>query len=327
MRNYIAFSFGVFLGLAMLVLLIQLQEGVPTSSSKWAHDLYHVKEEHARAAHSNKLLIVAGSNSLFGISATELEEKLHRPTTNFGVHAGLGLSYILERSKGSLIPGDIVYLPIEYALYQQDAAPSSQLMDFLLARDPEYFRSLPIAHQILGYANVSFGRIFEGLSGGSDRYEGRSAKVYNVGNVSPSGDQIRNSLEQAMSYTARLKGLQPKDIGNGKISEYSKSVLRQYFSWARENKICIVGAPPNLMYFEEYDSERFLDFFDEIVDFYRAEGVAFAGRPVAYLFPDSYFFDTEYHLNETGVAHRTRLTVRDLAGRMDGYCSYDAARY
>lgn len=320
MRHIGAFSAGIFLGIAMLIALIHLQEGVPTSSSKWANDLYRVKERHASHSRSPKLLLVAGSNALFGINAIEIEKKYNLPTTNFGTHAGLGLRYILDRSKRSLNPGDIVYLPLEYALYQQDSAPPAQLMDFLLARDPEYLHSLPLLEQTLGYANVSFARIFEGLRGGNDRYLGSSANIYNVTNLDNWGNQLNNTVDLGTIHKDKLAKLQPKDIGGGDLSDYSKRVLRSYFAWAQNNSICVIGAPPNLLKFEEYESENFSNFLMKIRKFYLDNNVHFSGDPADYLLPKHMFFDTEYHLNSSGVAARTIRTLNDLGDDLFSHC-------
>lgn len=321
MRQILAFSVGVVLGAALLIALLVAQEGTPTPSSKWAYDLYRVKESHAAKSESGKLLIVAGSNSLFGIDAAKLERELGIPTTNFGVHAGLGLHYILERSKRSLHKGDIVYLPLEYALYQQDTTPSQQLMDFAIARDPQYLHSLSIDKQFLGYANVTFSRIFEGIRGGDNRYLGRSAQLYNVKHVDARGNQINNTKDSAAVYHEKLSKLKAKNIDKGKVSSYSKDTLQKFFNWAKQNGVCIIGAPPNLLDFPEYRSDTFATFIDNIRDVYDMAGLQFVGDPYDYLLPEELFFDTEYHLNSDGVAIRTQMTINDLAGNLPAGCN------
>lgn len=320
MKHIITFSAGFFIGIGVLGILLIKQEGVPTSSSKWASDLYQAKEAHARSRRENKLLIVSGSNSLFGIYSLLLEQKLGIPVTNFGVHAGLGLGYILDRSKSSLREGDTVYLPLEYSLYQQSSTPSAQLMDFLLARDPKYLHSLPLTEQFFGYANVSLGRIFQGLSGGSDEYRGRSAKVYNINNIDESGNQINNTLEKSSSYAHKLETLKPKDIGDGNISEYSKYLLQRYVKWAENNGICVIAGPPGLMKFKEYESHEFKIFLKKILNFYNELGVVFAGTPSEYLLHRNLFFDTEYHLHEEGVIIRTKMIIEDLGSNLSVHC-------
>ena len=320
MRNIIIFFLGSFTGVILLVSLILLQEGTPTSSSKWASDLYRAKEQHASKSTSEKLLIVAGSNSLFGIHSLELERNYHLPVTNFGVHAGLGLKYILDRSKKSLKAGDFVYLPLEYALYQQESAPSTQLMDFLLARDPEYFHRLSITQQIQGYVSVPFSRILEGLMGGSDEYLGSSSKTYNIRNIDGPGNQIKNSPELAKNHALKLSNLGPKSFGDGDISDYSKKLLTDYIEWTRKNGVCLIPAPPNLMSHEEYSSGVFPAFTQKIKQFYADMEIHFIGEPENYLFPKHLFFDTEYHLNTAGVAMRTALTIEDLGDNLATHC-------
>ncbi|MBY6190727.1 hypothetical protein KUV22_09900 [Microbulbifer agarilyticus] len=312
MRYLITFFIGVLASAGIVALLVMVQEGVPTSSSKWASDLYQLKDAHARASGEPKLLIVSGSNSVFGINANTIKDTYSLPTTNYGVHAGLGLRYLLERSKRVLNEGDIVYLPLEYALYQQTPKPSSQLMDFLLATDPEYFQSLPPYEKLHGYLNISFSRIWEGIKGGSNRYQGSSAKIYHVMNIDKSGNQRAESIEQAGIHTDKLANLPPKDIGNGELTAYSREILTGYFEWAQSKNICVIGAPPNLLYHEAYKSDNFQQFFRGIVSFFNSNDIPFAGSAKDYLLPVDLFFDTEYHLNANGIESRTQLTVRDL---------------
>lgn len=320
MRHLTAFIFGILTGFVLLISFVFMQIGTPTSSSKWASDLYAVKELHANQRLNRKLLVVAGSNSLFGIESSLLESRFQIPTTNFGVHAGLGLKYILDRSKRSLNKGDIVYLPLELDLYQQDVAPSAQLMDFVLARDPQYLYSLPLNQQILGLANVSIARIIEGLRGGSDQYLGSSSGIYNVNNVDSSGNQTNNTLENAGSYSSRLDGLIPKDIGDGEISLHSKNLISDYVHWAKENGICVIAGPPSLMKFKEYESEKFLRFLGMAKDLFSELGVHYVGSPVKYLLPRELFFDTEYHLNKRGATIRTKRIIEDLGADLSAHC-------
>ncbi|AQQ66304.1 hypothetical protein Mag101_00545 [Microbulbifer agarilyticus] len=324
MRYLFTFFAGVLLCAAAQILMIHVQEGVPTSSSKWAADLYQLKERHAKKYSTEKLLILSGSNSLFGIYTPALENAYGVPTTNFGVHAGLGLRYILDRSKRALNSGDIVYLPLEYALYQDSEIPSPQLMDFLIARDPHYFRTLPIRERILGYTSLPISRIVEGLQGGSDRYQGQSAKLYNVANVDESGNQLQQSVSPQMSNRGQLATLKAKDISDGNLTSHSQRVLSEYFAWARKHNICVIGGPPNLLDDPEYHSARFDQFFKVVLDFYASNDVPFAGHPSNYLLPIDLFFDTEYHLNAKGIKLRTELTIshlgedpRSLCGRYD----------
>ncbi|GAB2516170.1 hypothetical protein GCM10008940_18510 [Microbulbifer agarilyticus] len=285
---------------------------MPTSSSKWASDLYQIKDAHAQSSVDPKLLIVSGSNSVFGIDTNTIQDTYALPTTNYGVHAGLGLRYLLERSKRVLNEGDIVYLPLEYALYQQTPQPSSQLMDFVLARDPQYLHSLPPYEKFHGYLNVSFLRIWEGIKGGSNQYQGRSAKFYHVTNIDKAGNQRAESIEQAGKHTDKLAKLPPKNIGNGKLTTYSQEILKEYFEWSQSKNICVIGAPPNLLYHDAYQSDKFQQFFQGIEQFFTSNDIPFAGSPEDYLLPINLFFDTEYHLNAKGIESRTQLTMRDL---------------
>lgn len=63
-----------------------------------------------------RLLLVGGSATHFGVDARQVEQGVHIPTYNLGLHAGLGLDAILGSVVGHIRPGDRVLLFPEYEL-------------------------------------------------------------------------------------------------------------------------------------------------------------------------------------------------------------------
>src|ERR1700739_1843921 len=75
------------------------------------------KHNRLKQAGNNRLIFVGGSNLNFGINSEEIEKELNLPVVNLGLHAGLGLDFILNEAMSEIKQGDIVVLSIEYELY------------------------------------------------------------------------------------------------------------------------------------------------------------------------------------------------------------------
>ena len=60
------------------------------------------------------------------------------------------------------------------------------------------------------------------------------------------------------------------------------------------------------------DHVMFKETLAKIEKFLKAEGIEIAARPRDFNFPQNYFFDTHYHLNEEGKKHRTRVLAAKL---------------
>jgi len=61
-----------------------------------------------------RFLFVGGSNLAFGLDSTMVEEAAGLPVVNCGLHANLGLQFMLNRARIHLTEGDIVVLCPEY---------------------------------------------------------------------------------------------------------------------------------------------------------------------------------------------------------------------
>ncbi|RUA00014.1 MAG: hypothetical protein DSY89_07400, partial [Deltaproteobacteria bacterium] len=69
------------------------------------------KEKIAKSIQTKKIVIVAGSNALFGIKSKMLSKALHMPVLNYGVNAGIELPLTLELAKRtSQTPGEFIFV-------------------------------------------------------------------------------------------------------------------------------------------------------------------------------------------------------------------------
>jgi len=305
--NIIIASFCFCCFLYISILYIQL--GNETQGSRWVYDAYNLKEEAASEILEPKIVIVSGSNGLFGVDSDLLSHHLGKPVVNYAVHAGLGPAYILYKSKKVLKPGDIAILPIEYSHYQHENI-SSVLLDYILSRDVDYFRGLTIEEKIDAILRVSISRTLLGLKNNKSSVP---IGVYGIHNINSYGDQVNISMKDMSPSDIRHRdNLKETQIKGSTVSNKTKDLLHNYIAWAKNNNITLIFTPPNYMYFEYYDGKEFVDFLRNINLFYNGENALYIGNPQDYMFDKKFYFNTTSHLNKNGVERRTLQMIKDL---------------
>jgi len=78
--------------------------------------LYAMIKKHraAEESASPKIVFIGGSNLPFGLNSERISDETKMPVVDMGLHAGLGLKFMLEEAKPYIRKGDIVILVPEY---------------------------------------------------------------------------------------------------------------------------------------------------------------------------------------------------------------------
>jgi hypothetical protein len=285
------------------------QLGAITGSkvSEDIHEGYYERVKQANEITGRKLIISAGSNTLGGIIGQEIEETLNIPTVNIGVYAGLGMHYILEKTKTLAKPNDIILLPLEYEHYLYDGELTRELIDYTIARDEQYFTNLPLIKRARFVFSTPISRLIRGMNARlspSDIKRQTSTSVLKMVFAENTDQEIPPEILKRLS---RLKPRLPAK----KLDKNSQSweLLRNLKKWCLQNQITLIATFPNFMYFKEYEAQKERSFFNKIIDFYNKEGIFLMGDPYSFMYPKSYFLDTRYHLNRRGRAVHTAKVI------------------
>src|ERR1035437_4918237 len=129
-RFYLAVAIGFVLTTLVWLAGLEAQLGAPTPTSRWVFEAYQKKARIAAAKPSPRILIVAGSSALFSLDSAALSRVWGRPVVNMAVNAGLGVHYILWQARQVARAGDMILLPLEYALFVDDDRPNAQIVDY-----------------------------------------------------------------------------------------------------------------------------------------------------------------------------------------------------
>jgi len=307
----VALPCGLLLAIGFFIGLLHTQLGVPTESSRWTYEIIQKKRGIADATPGPRLIIIGGSNGFFGIDARVIEEQTGVRTVNFSNHAGLGLDYILNLSEKTARPGDTILLSLEYEFYGV-GFNRDIYADYILSRDPDYFRQMSWWETINMATRIPFTRIQKGWRIRHTPEKVRDHAPY-ADSLNSHGDEIGNTVANRpatakdLQFTAEplLKGL-PSDRTPGFAS------LRKFLAWAKANHITVLATFPNIVYHPEYDQPPARQAIQTITDFYRAEGVPVVGTAREVMLPVDQFFNTYYHLTDEAALARTQRLVPEL---------------
>jgi hypothetical protein len=309
------------LGLALVAALyfgaIWLQLGVATPSSQWAYDINQRKAEIADKIARPALFLVGGSATLFGDNAVVIEHETGVPTVNLGTHAALGPAYILYLARRGLRPGDTVLLTMEYELLDwggttKNAWADPLMLDYLIARDPAYLRSLPLKDQLEIALRVPFKRLKDGLKGWLHPLEIRTpGVVYDARLLDDRGDQTghKESL-RIVNSPHILKPITPL-VGGLSAQPSGMEDIRGFCRWAATNGVRVIAVPPPLAANPAYAKPPAQQTEACVRKFYQELGVSLLGVQEDWLYPVNEFYDTNYHLTEEAARrHSQRLAER-----------------
>jgi len=299
---------GFLLGCIIYLLGVFYQIGAPTDTSFPTYERYKIKFSRANSLNIPKLVVVSGSNADSGISCKMIQEETGVVCANGAGNVALGTDYILSIARSLIKPGDIVILPLEYELYV-DLKLNDQLIDYVFARDPKYFKSADLMTQIRLISGISFERLILGIISKTkiikSKTVGESYKFINE-----YGDRI--NIREADMTEKELKLIteaKPIIISGYVKSSHNMIRISKFVDWCHKNNIKVIATWPNTISFEVYKESRYQEFFQSIEDFYKNLSVPLLGKPIDFMYDKSMFYDSVYHLNDRGVSHRTRQLI------------------
>lgn len=324
MRFFTGLIIGLFITAMLWLLAIYAQLNNPTPS--WVHHAYELKTAAAQRIEQPKIVLVSGSNALFGIESQQMQQAWQRPVINYGVNAALLLPYILHKSKTVLKAGDIALLPIEYPLYLYNGASNAQLIDHILAREPTFLGQISWQEAFMTLWQISLTRIWQGYHP-SDAQPPKHV-LYGTHNIDPhTGDQLNTSQQQIQGQELKewqaLHNLKPHQYGKeDNPHNLAWDYLRAYIHWAKQQQVCLIFIPSAFHQHPSYrDNPVEQQFYSTLPEKIRALGVPYIGDPFDYMYPLDDLFNTEYHLTAEARQRHTAKLIQDLGDDLSQHCT------
>lgn len=280
-------------------------------------DLFVFKEKLMENSQPPRLVIMAGSNALYGLNAKIISEETGVPTVNFAIAAPMLLPYRIVNLKRYLKPGDTVLLALEYEYYGPPGFNFTHA-GVILKHDRGYFLSQPLTEQLRWVLSEPFSMAFEELFRTPAEKEADTKKIEKLfqRHLDDHGDYVNYTLdEQTPQNKASIMSSGAIPIYNIMKEENSRgswALLQEFVTWCRERNITVLATFPSTVYYPQYDEEAYVQGFAKVVEGYRRLGVPTVGTPKDYIWKESDFFDSNYHLHDVTMRVRTRLLISQL---------------
>ncbi len=263
---------------------------------------------------SPKIVVIGGSSVAFGLNSQKLEELTGMPVVNFGLYATLGTKCMIDLAKANIGEGDVIILAPETDPQTMSLYFNGEAVWQALDQDLSMLRHIDIG---------DFGKLAGALWGFSQakyEYERTDSApaptgIYTRDSLNDFGDVIYErpfnvmsgdyDPTQIISLDDSLLDEDFIDYVNGFASWCKRRGATLYYSFAPMNSHALA---------EDTTGESIRTFYaalSERLDFEICSDIN------SYIMDPQYFFDTNFHLNDTGVDIRTRLLASDIL-RMQG---------
>ena len=264
---------------------------------------FPVKKQLIRDTPSPKMVVIGGSNVAFGIDSKTLSDSLGIPVVNAGLHAGLGLRYILDANTPYLRKGDILVIMPEYGHFFNTTAWGNTIT---LSLAP-YFASgdelLSLnRHQLStvarGLCHMTLQTFMTGVKNAIRPKVDSPTYQYLKSGFDARGDEVSHRVKQTDTDMTHYQS-------TPSFTAFNEEYLSEFISQVREMRqrgIRVLLLPPAIL-----DSSLAADrpMIDSLALRLQAAGIPFQASLDTFSYPAKYLYNTSYHLNAEGVKKNT----------------------
>ncbi|MBQ4354451.1 MAG: hypothetical protein IJC71_06115 [Clostridia bacterium] len=255
-----------------------------------------------------KIVIIGGSSTAFGIDSALMEEHLPYKVVNFGLYATLGTKLMLDLSEDCIREGDIVVIAPELDKQTLSLYFNAQSTWQAAESDRTILTGIDFdnAGDMLGgywdYIAQKIGHHRQGIAAAQG--------VYSLSALDEHGD-----IDYPKESNTMLLGYDPNmivDLTPELIDEAFIDYLNKYAeNVQKKGAVCCFSFPPTnaSALAEGTDSEKILDFFMYTAEKLHFEVISDINHCIM---DEGYFYDTNFHLNNTGTTAHTILLIEDL---------------
>lgn len=260
-----------------------------------------------------KIVVIGGSSVPFGVDSKLMEKALGMPTVNFGLYATLGTKMMLDISKGAIKKGDIIVIAPEtdaqtYSMFfNSESAWQACDSDFSILR------------------KMSPDSIFPML-GGFWKYSAQKLKYYRADSpLDPAGVYNKKSFDEYGDIVfSRPYNIMQGDYDSSSVIKFTKDIVspdfiayvNDYIKYAEKKGATVYFsfAPANE---DAIDPDTTLESLEEFTKFISDSfNCKVISDPNSYIYPNGYFYDSNFHMNDAGTVLHTATLVNDLAAAM-----------
>lgn len=258
-------------------------------------------DKHNRLSQINrpKIIFAGGSNLAFGLNSEEIQKEFSVPVVNLGLNASLGLDFILSELEHTIKSNDVVFLSIEYFLtslgnYEFKINAKKQYNEA-----SEYF-DIDLRDALLIHLDKTRLNIQTYNNAKSEINRKKEVQIYSRNSFNKYGDAIVH-----LDMTPPIKLVDRSVI----LYEYWEGInrLNEFYNYAKSKNVAVYFIYPNYPTSEYVKNKLAISKLS--VDLEINLQMEILNTPTDFVYPDSLFFDTIYHLNKKGREMRTNKLI------------------
>ncbi|WP_106792268.1 hypothetical protein [Aquimarina sp. Aq78] len=261
------------------------------------------KHQRIRDVKRQKIILAGGSNLVFGIDSQQIEKEFNVPVVNLGLHAKLGLTFILNELKDVAASKDVIVLSIEHLMTVEGDRELQTMTSYYNPFAYKYY------HQKDNNWSAQFKMeldnhhmLFKKLISNTVE-KAKNDPVYTRNGLNKYGDGI-NHL-----------GLEKKDkLGSKSIIKDNKDeeikVLNDFYAFAKDKGIEVVFS------YGAYEASEYKKNMNALKKTHKKMKQNLNIEMIMdiddFVYPTSYFYDSVYHLNQKGRSIHTKKMIQKL---------------
>lgn len=294
MKTFIIRTF--ILGSIVILLLLSVVLLVPIQPNDYLQ-AYNLKCKLLEETESPRAIFIGGSNLAFGLDSQQIKDSLGINVINYGLHAGIGLKFMIDDIATYARKGDILVIAPEYGHFYtiQYGEPTTiaPIQAVCGWRKLHLLNFKQISNVIIGLP-----RIIEFI-----RPKNFNERSYTLSGFNKYGDEVKHW------------GLESIAIAEPGVSNHSFDYsFGEYFINKIENikkeRECEVLIVPPVC--RESAFKAMTNKWNEVSSFLDERGYPFRVSPEHHALPDKYAYDTDYHMNYEGVKIYTASMIQIL---------------
>jgi len=293
-RNLILFLLPLFL---VVILVLGVQPETEPNPNGFMGGL---PDKHARlqSIKGPRVILGGGSNLAFGVNSARLEKEFGIPVVNLGLHGGMGLEFMLGELRHSIRKGDIVLLSIEHQLDMEGQPDLKRYVGDLFPESRDYCNpSFPERISLLiGETKEGIEKIFSGGLGRTDSIQVENNPIYKRSAFNKYGDVVAH-IGLRSFYDPRL--VKPFRYEPWKGID----AINSFYDFAKESDVKVYYLFP--CYPQSNFNSNQAALRKITADVKKGIHVPILNSESDFVYADTLFYDTKYHLTGVGRELRT----------------------
>lgn len=332
-------SIYVFIGLIIAALLLLTFNYVLITCFKpkyipaeyWIPEVLIKKDIISKKIKNNKIIIVSGSNALFGVSSLTLQERTGKDVLNLATHAGVPIDFLLSIAKEYATAGDIVIMPLEYGYLYRESSPSQWEVEQFTTWGRNYLdsfsmykKSLILAKSAKFLANriINMAKPIPVRSRAALQLMNNnkiiSEKAYDTASLNIFCEFFIDAPPQPHMLEMKNSGVE-YDIPEALSDDFVEKMTNATKDFEKKDITLFVTYPVSIKNkLFDTDNAEHIEKIQKIYDKISRSGIKTFGNAHKYNIDVSNFYDTTYHLNAKGATLRTLFLADDLLDMLAG---------